>query len=506
MADLYNYVEPSGVIVTDAGVVLNQVNDEYKNAFGSDLITPDSLNPQGASTPQGLLIVMEALSRIAVADNNAMLANQINPNVSGGIFLDAILSLTGSARTPATPSLVTATLNGVVGTIIPMGSQASDNINGNVFQTTEAYTIPTGGILTGAVFESVENGAIPCDADALTNIISSVLGWELISSNTAAVLGQLTQSDVSARAMRINEIGIQGSSIAAAIYAAVTQAIIANPPASGVGSLTFLENATSSPATIEGVSMVANSIYVCVNGGTNGTFSTVTATLTGTPATSVAAGSQASSNGFVFKVVSTVIIGGGGTVDADFIAVSTGAIPCPPGTLTTIVTPVVGWASVTNADAGVSGTESTIALALISKKSAGASYNNGPGVNISAIVQEPTSSQYLTVLYDNPNPISVNVLVNIKVITPVQDPQTSVANAILNYVAGGVSGIPGLDVGQNVSAFEISGAIATQLPGIYIQSLYIALAPTVPSSSAEISIADYEIASILTNNIQVIVI
>ncbi len=94
VVDIYNYIEPQGVIVTDTtGEILNEVINEYQNAFGQDLIAPTINNPQSFSTPQGLLITSETLARQSVVDNNALLANQINPNVSGGIFLDAILAL-----------------------------------------------------------------------------------------------------------------------------------------------------------------------------------------------------------------------------------------------------------------------------------------------------------------------------------------------------------------------------------------------------------------------------
>ena len=130
MADVYDYITVTGVIVPDTSVIMQDVIDEFLQTFGQDLVTTPN-------TPQGVLIVSETAARSAVADNNAALANQINPNVAGGVFLDAILALTGAERSPATPSTVTADLTGIAGTIIPQGSQAADSVYGNVFQTTE---------------------------------------------------------------------------------------------------------------------------------------------------------------------------------------------------------------------------------------------------------------------------------------------------------------------------------------------------------------------------------
>lgn len=271
MADVYTFVTEQGLITTDAGEILEQVSNEYKNTFGQDLAAPDSTNIEGASTPQGLLIVTEALARIAVANNNVAVANQINPNLAGGIFLDAILALTGIQRTPATNTTTLVTVTGVTGTSIPAGSQAQ-TAEGDVFEVTTTVVIPSGGILSNVAFNAVETGAVPCGVNDLTSasggsIVSSVLGWETIQSNTDGILGQATQSDVSARAERLNTLAAQGSSVAEAIISGVSLV-------NGVNSMTFLENPTSSTAVYptgnpNGVSMIAHSIYACVDGGTD---------------------------------------------------------------------------------------------------------------------------------------------------------------------------------------------------------------------------------------------
>lgn len=67
--------------------------------FGQDL----DISPE---TPQGVLITMETENRDAIVRNNAELANQINPDLAGGVFLDAIWALMGGAR-DATRSILT---------------------------------------------------------------------------------------------------------------------------------------------------------------------------------------------------------------------------------------------------------------------------------------------------------------------------------------------------------------------------------------------------------------
>lgn len=420
MADVYNFVTEQGLITTDAGVILEQVANEYKNTFGQDLAVPDSTNIEGASTPQGLLIVTEALARIAVANNNVAVANQINPNIAGGVFLDAILALTGIQRTPATFTTTLATITGVEGTSVPAGSQAKTAL-GNVFEVTTTVVIPTGGVLGDVAFNAIVSGAIPCDVDDLTagsggSIVSSVLGWETISANTEGILGQSTQSDISARSERLNTLAAQGSSVAQAITSGVNLV-------NGTGSMTFLENATNSTDTFSGVTMTAHSIYACVDGGT----------------------------------------------------------------------------------------DLEIAQALVSKKSAGAAYVNttgaspAQGIPVSQSVTVPYSGQVIDVLFDRPTPISILVAITVTVVTPVSDPVESVKNAIIQYADGGISGITGLTVGQNVSAFELAGAVTTLHPGIFVSEVLISISPTLPSASTEIPIEVYQIATITADNISVTV-
>jgi hypothetical protein len=249
----YEYIVPQGIVVPDTSGLLTDVQTEYQGVFGADLVvTPD--------TPQGVLITAEALARTEVVNNNAALANQINPNVAGGVFLDAIMALTGMQRTPATQTYVPGvTLTGVVGTVISAGTIAA-TAAGDQFSSASTVTIGSGGTVS-VDFYSVAYGPIPCAESALTVIVTNVLGWETVTNPTAGTLGTTTQSDQAARALRANTLAFNGISLAAAITSALY-----NVP--GVTSLTFQENVAATTQTINGISMVGHSIYACVQGGT----------------------------------------------------------------------------------------------------------------------------------------------------------------------------------------------------------------------------------------------
>jgi len=254
MAD-YQYLDETGVVVPETANIQTDVENEYKAVFGQDLVvTPN--------TPQGVLITAEVLARSNVVANNAALANQINPNVAGGVFLDAIWALTGGQRLPATKtSVLGVTLGGLAGTLIPAGSQAS-LVDGTLFASVSDVTLDGSG--AGSVeFQAVDAGPVAVNVGALSQIVTGVLGWDTVANPTAGTPGRNVESDLSARLRRKNTLGAQNVALPVAISSGVYGV-------DGVRSLAFRENTAATTETIDGVSMVAKSIFVCVDGGTDG--------------------------------------------------------------------------------------------------------------------------------------------------------------------------------------------------------------------------------------------
>jgi hypothetical protein len=250
---LYNYIESTGTVVPDTSDLLTDVEDEYKSIFGEDFITDPS-------TPEGALISAETTSRASVVNNNAELANQINPNISGGVFLDAIYALTGGERDAGTPSLVDVDITGVASTAIPSGSQARTT-DGDLFESVSNLVIGVGGTVSGQ-FQSVELGAIGAGSNTLTIIVDNIIGWETITNPLAATPGSAEQSDASVRTTRRTELALQGRSISEAIFSNVSAV-------DGVTSLALRENTTNAPDTIDGILIDAHSVWTAVRGGTD---------------------------------------------------------------------------------------------------------------------------------------------------------------------------------------------------------------------------------------------
>ena len=393
----YQYLDASGVIVADPSDVLADVQAEYVAALGSGLSLA-----QG--TPQGMLIAAETEARIEVIDNNAAVANQINPNIAGGVFLDAIWALTGGQRTAAQYTAVSGvTVTGVPGSVLPAGSTAK-TAAGDIFATTDAATFDAVTGVATVNFVATVAGPVPCAADALNAVAAGVPGWETVNNTTAGVVGAATQSDASARLARRNTLALQSAGIAKA----VTSALYAVP---GVTSVGFQENYTSTTQTIGGITMPPNSMYACVAGGDD---------------TAIAAALLGSKNG-----------------------------GC-------------GWVGDTTVD-----------------------------------YTDPYSGQVYAVQFDRPTAVPILVVATVRANSSVANPQASATQAMLDYAAGLVAGEPGFTIAGDVSAFQLAGAVNSEVPGLYVQNVLIAVYPSGTPSTAEIPIGINQQATLSAANITV---
>ena len=253
MAD-YTYIDSTGVIVPDTSDTLGTVQNEYVDVFGAEL----NLDP---ATPQGRLIDSEVTARQSFIRNNATVANQINPNLAGGVFLDAIWSLTGGERVGQSRTVIPGVLlAGVPTTLIPGGSQAR-TANGTVCESLGDMTLDGSG--NGSVdFRAIEYGPVAVAIGTLTTPVTGVLGWESVTNPVAGVPGVETESDVASRLRRRQTLALQGVALPEAIISGVMDV-------EGVNSLAFRENTTNATTVIDGISLIEHSIWLCVDGGSN---------------------------------------------------------------------------------------------------------------------------------------------------------------------------------------------------------------------------------------------
>ncbi len=249
----YEYLTTTGQIIPDTATIRDDVEAEYKSVFGDDLIT----DPE---TPQGALITAEVTSRQSVLRNNARLGNQINPNYSGGTFFDSIWALTGGSRSGSSRSTCQCVVTGISGAVIAAGSRASQD-DGTEWRSASEIVIPSSGSVA-ASFEAVETGPIFAAIGSITSIVTGILGWETINNSVVATAGRNTQSDTSGRSSRREQLALQGNSTALAVSSRLSAT-------AGVRSFSFRENIESTTEVIDGITLLSNSIWAAVDGGTD---------------------------------------------------------------------------------------------------------------------------------------------------------------------------------------------------------------------------------------------
>ena len=394
----YNFLTSTGVIVADTSTTRAEVEAEYRAIFGDDFIVDPA-------TPQGEWITGEVTSRQSFIRNTVQVSNQLNPNIAGGTFFDGIWALTNGARDLATRSTVQCLISGVAGTSVPLGSIATDT-SGNNWLLAATTVIPVGGSVA-ASFTAENTGPVGASAGTITAVTSAVLGWETVNNAVAAVLGANTQSDVSARVDRRNELALAGRSTARAVTSNLSAT-------TGVSSWAFRENVADTTQVIDGITLLPHSIWAAVSGGT----------------------------------------------DAD------------------------------------------IGSALLEAKSGGANWN---GLVLAPTV-EAASGQTFPVRFDRPSDISVRVRVTARSMSG-SSPSNDIITAVLNY-ANGLSDVGvGFTTGNDVSPFEISAAINSELTAVFVANLELAYAVEVPVYvNTTLPIALNEIATINSGLIEVILV
>lgn len=247
----YSYITLNGTIVPDTAQIQADVEQEWIDALGLS----ESPDPSSA---EGRLIEAEVTSRISVARNNTLLANQINPNLSNGVFLDANLALVGSRRDGAERSTVDCDLTGVPGTLITAGAFIEDD-NRNLWRLAADVTLDSAGEAT-ASFQALNAGPLTADVGTITKIVSGVVGWETVNNPDDAVPGKLQQSDISARRQRQLELGSNARSNSYSVIAAVSAL-------EGVEGIRFRENYTDEEIVIDAITLKPHSTWICVDGG-----------------------------------------------------------------------------------------------------------------------------------------------------------------------------------------------------------------------------------------------
>lgn len=394
----YRYITSQGVIVADTAETRQQIEDYWKSQFGADLPT----NPE---TPQGVIITAQTMERDGIARNNAELANQINPDIATDLFLESIGWLFGAEKFPATRSIIYGvTVAGKPNTVIPRHSQAKTSL-GHVFRTRTGVQLDASGSAV-VDFESVELGPIPAIAGALNKIVQSVYGWETVNNTNPAVVGRIAENDVQFRKRRRETLATNNISTSEAIISALYSI-------SGVTDVAFLENTTSAPATINGITLAPHSVWVSI--------------------------------------------------------LADGAV-----------------------------TNEQIATALANNKTDGAGWNGA----VTYSYLDPHSGQTSTIKWDVPAVVQLYVRITVKISD--LDVTRICKDAVLAYQSGNIEGEAAMQIGGEVSPFEISGAINQVEPRVTVNKVELSIDGGSTWSTSVVSVDATEILRASESTISVV--
>lgn len=241
----------TGPVAPDESAILAGVQADMNAAFGGNL------NPQ-LSSPQGQLA--QSQTAIIGDKNDQLLAvvAGVDPATSSGRLQDGIARIYFLTRNPAQPTTVIATCGGLTGTLIPVGARAQA-ADGNIYLCTQAGTIGATGTVA-LTFACMVTGPIACPAGSLNAIYQSIAGWDTVTNADAGVIGNVVESRTAFEQRR--QATVEGNSFGS--IGAIIGAVAKVP---NVLDFYGYDNSTNSNATVGGVTISANSIYICVAGG-----------------------------------------------------------------------------------------------------------------------------------------------------------------------------------------------------------------------------------------------
>lgn len=242
---------PLGFVAPPESAILTGVLADTSAAFGGNM-------NQALNTPQG----QQASSLTAIIANCYALfllyTNLVDPALSSGRMQDAIGYIYFLIRKPAQPTVVTATCSGAPGTLIPFGSLAQD-ANGNLYASLANATIGGGGTVS-IEFECTVSGPLVCPAGALNAIYQAIPGWDTVTNPSDGEVGNNAETPAEFELRRQQSVSQNSMGPAPAVQAAVLGV-------AGVLDAYTFDNSTSSPVTIQGQTIDANSLYCCAAGG-----------------------------------------------------------------------------------------------------------------------------------------------------------------------------------------------------------------------------------------------
>lgn len=209
--------------------------DEIRGAIVDrmrDIYGPINTGPESAIGQQ-ISIMAERENSLWDAQESVYLSQY--PDSASGRSLDGAAQLTGVTRQGATKTSAIVALDGKPGTIIPAGSQVSNDVGG-VFETAESVDI--GSEPQSVQILALAPGPFLALANTITNIETPVPGWDSVNNPNDGDVGRAVETDPEFRERRIRSLAVTGAGTVEAIRSRILEQI------DDVSAVTVLTNRT----------------------------------------------------------------------------------------------------------------------------------------------------------------------------------------------------------------------------------------------------------------------
>jgi hypothetical protein len=243
---------PQGPVAPSGPAILAGVQQDYNIAYNVTFNFNGS-NPESQLTSSTGAAVNNAYQTIVYY------ASQVDPAYAQGRMQDAIARINFLTRLPAQPTVLQISCTGA-GAPLPAGPVNFATVvdsSGNLYLATQAGTLPAGGGNITLSFACLTPGLIPVPTSV--EIYQSIPGWDTVSV-VSGIEGQPTETSQQFETRRQQSVAANAVNSNTSIVGNLLNV-------AGVLDAYVTDNPTNSPATIGGVTIPANSLYIAVTGG-----------------------------------------------------------------------------------------------------------------------------------------------------------------------------------------------------------------------------------------------
>ena len=521
----YKYISETGTIVPDTQNILKDVNQEWQNVFGSQL----SLD---ASTVQGRIMELITAERKATVGNCAQIANMINPNKAVGVFLDAIAGLFGVSRLNGKHTQAVCTLGGKPLTLSTASIEFSENATENSVLTVNNLSFTMGTDITIGATAS----------DTASNVATKINGTAALYAIMTATANDTTVNIVGKEKGNEYRITVGYSVGSTEETSSITTTYSYGDCTISAGSQAKTQSGEiyvlSTTTTLDETG-TAQAIFVAQNAGAIilganelnqiGTPTYGWETITN-PSVGTTGYDNQSDFDFRYALQQTRYFYSTSMINSLY-----GALYQIEGLQSAYIIENTTSNAQTNTDRGIipvgetvlphsvmiivyggnsSGTfETDVAKAIFNKRSGGcgmspvadASYVKRitfmDTADVDSVYAGRISTPY-TMTFNMAKEIPVYISVNVENIDFGGQVDVAVKEVLMNWFAGNLETADAVNIGHNISAFEI-GNIIMQNVSVKVKDCRIGLSPN-PTSTAEIPIEITQIATLPKENITVV--